>query len=78
MTKLSIDNFNENELMELESFTQKYMNDTNSATNGDSLRMALSLYGIEKFSEDEYFSNFDAVDSAINKVYTNLNAVFDK
>ena len=78
MTKLSIDNFTASEIIELETFTQKYMKDTNSATNGDSLRMALSLYGIEKFSEDDYFANFDAIDNAINKVYTNLNAVFDK
>lgn len=75
---LTLNSFNAEEQKELELFAEQYMNDTNSATNGDSLRMALSLHGIENSDINDYKKNFTSVDNIITSIYKNISSILDR
>lgn len=78
MTLLKLDDFTPVEQESLEKFAQKYMQDTNSITNGDTLRMGLSLKIIDEIGADSYFKNSTYIQSKIDLIQENLSSILDR
>lgn len=75
---IRLESFSKEEMEILQVFARDNMQDTNSATNGDSLRMGLTLKVYKQLGDDVYQENKALIQEKIDSIHRKLASVFDR